>query len=70
MARISRSPWRRIIAGHTSTGSCGHIIIPGDVIGFDPETHQTRCHVCYRNIRTRMGNARQRRMNDSMEGRQ
>jgi hypothetical protein len=43
--------YRLIVARRTSTGTCGHLIIPGDVIGFSPETHRTLCRECFKRRR-------------------
>lgn len=41
------SNYRQITAKYSSTGSCGHQISPGDVIGYHPELKKAQCADCW-----------------------
>jgi hypothetical protein len=56
-----------IRAGRTSTASCGHIIIAGDTIGYDPQSKKTRCQTCATAIREREGRVKQAALNERMK---
>lgn len=62
-----RTPFRKHTARHSSLGSCGHLILRGDVIGWDPDTRRSRCATCFRNIRVREAAKRQREVNERMK---
>jgi len=68
MRRIQdKSPFRAKKAKYVFRASCGHLILTGDTIGYDPATKQTRCHQCFANIREREARARQTAVNERMK---
>ncbi len=48
-------------ANRVSTGTCGHLILPGDTIGYERDTRRTKCRVCIeRELRNRHGRVLER----------
>ncbi len=56
-----------IRAGRTSTASCGHLILAGDTIGYDPQSKKTRCQTCATAIREREGRRKHKSANERMK---
>lgn len=59
--------WRGIHAKYDGIATCGHNILAGDKIGYDPETQHTRCRKCFANIQNREGREKQETMNQGMK---
>lgn len=66
MKIANNTRFKKIHAKHDSLASCGHNILSGDIIGYDPHTEKTRCAVCFANIRAREGKKDQESMNRNM----
>jgi hypothetical protein len=64
---IRRIRWRGIRAKFDSIATCGHNILAGDEIGYDRDTHDSRCRECFENIREREGREKQETMNQGMK---
>ena len=58
--------FKKVRAKFDAIGSCSHIILAGETIGYDPATKKTRCAVCFSNIRERDGKREQESMNRNL----
>lgn len=47
MIRARFADFRPITAKYASTGTCGHPIAKGDLIGFAPRKRETACRPCW-----------------------
>jgi hypothetical protein len=56
-----------VVSRYNNQASCGHLILPGDTIGFDPEKKQTRCQFCWKNMKARAGLRRDRAIQEEMK---
>ena len=65
--RFHPDAMRLITAKHNGTASCGHAIIAGDEIGYDPQSKRTRCNVCAAAITEREAMRKQRAANERMK---
>lgn len=64
---MRRIRWRGIRAKFAGIAGCGHNILAGDTIGYDPDTHNSRCRKCFEIIREREGRERQESINRKMK---
>ena len=58
--------FKEITARFQTTGSCGHLIMRDDVIGYDRAGMRTRCETCWRNMKERAARGEQRGMMEGM----
>lgn len=45
--------FHEMMARYQTTGGCGHLILRGDIIGYDRQGQRTRCAVCWKNMQER-----------------
>lgn len=58
--------FHEITARFQTTGSCGHLIMRGDAIGYDRAGMRTRCEACWRNMKERAAKREHRGMMEGM----
>ena len=66
MKIASNNRFKKVRAKFDAIGSCSHVILSGETIGYDPATRKTRCAVCFSNIREREGKREQESMNRNL----